>query len=277
MDNGLEGDSMRKTRLGALIAILAMLAVPLLAAGCGGDNDNGGGGVPKQITVGSDIPYPPFEFGKSPPYQGYDIDIVNEIAKRIGTKVTYQDTSFDTIFRDLAQGKFDMVASSTTITPERQKEVDFSQGYYETDQSLTVKQGSDIKSVEDLQGRTVGAQKATTGADYAQSNTSAASVRTYGEVDDAFNALEAGQVDAVINDFSSSEDAVNSKGGLEIVQKIVTRELYGLAFQKGSTDLEDAVNGALTDMKKDGTYTKIYEKWFKEKPPASLLKTGSTS
>jgi polar amino acid transport system substrate-binding protein len=277
MDNGLEADSMRKTRLGALIAILAMLAVPLLAAGCGGDNDNGGGGVPKQITVGSDIPYPPFEFGKSPPYQGYDIDIVNEIAKRIGTKVTYQDTSFDTIFRDLAQGKFDMVASSTTITPERQKEVDFSQGYYETDQSLTVKQGSDIKSVEDLQGRTVGAQKATTGADYAQSNTSAASVRTYGEVDDAFNALEAGQVDAVINDFSSSEDAVNSKGGLEIVQKIVTRELYGLAFQKGSTDLEDAVNGALTDMKKDGTYTKIYEKWFKEKPPASLLKTGSTS
>jgi ABC-type amino acid transport substrate-binding protein len=277
MDNGLEGDSMRKTRLGALIAILAMLAVPLLAAGCGGDNDNGGGGVPKQITVGSDIPYPPFEFGKSPPYQGYDIDIVNEIAKRIGTKVTYQDTSFDTIFRDLAQGKFDMVASSTTITPERQKEVDFSQGYYETDQSLTVKQGSDIKSVEDLQGRTVGAQKATTGADYAQSNTSAASVRTYGEVDDAFNALEAGQVDAVINDFSSSEDAVNSKGGLEIVQKIVTRKLCGLAFQKGSTDLEDAVNGALTDMKKDGTYTKIYEKWFKEKPPASLLKTGSTS
>jgi polar amino acid transport system substrate-binding protein len=276
MDNGLEGDSMRKTRLGVLIATAVMFAVPLLAAGCGG-GDNGEGGVPDPLVVGSDIPYPPFEFGKSPPYQGYDIDIVNEIAKRIDTKVKYQDTSFDTIFRDLAQGKFDMVASSTTITPERQKEVDFSQGYYETDQSLTVKQGSDIKSVEDLPGKTIGAQKATTGADFAQSNTSAASVRTYGEVDDAFNALEAGQVDAVINDFSSSEDAVNAKGGLEIVQKIVTREVYGLAFQKGSTELEDAVNGALTDMKKDGTYTKIYEKWFKEKPPASLLKAGSSS
>jgi ABC-type amino acid transport substrate-binding protein len=267
---------MRKTRLGVLVATAVMLAVPLLAAGCGG-GDNGEGGVPDQIVVGSDIPYPPFEFGKSPPYQGYDIDIVNEIAKRIGTKVKYQDTSFDTIFRDLAQGKFDMVASSTTITPERQKEVDFSQGYYETDQSLTVKQGSDIKSVEDLQGKIIGAQKATTGADYAQSNTSAASVRTYGEVDDAFNALEAGQVDAVINDFSSSQDAVNAKPGLVIAQRIVTKELYGLAFQKGSADLEDAVNGALSDMKKDGTYTKIYEKWFKQKPPASLLQPGSSS
>jgi polar amino acid transport system substrate-binding protein len=267
---------MSLTRLRVLIAALGVLALVLLGAGCGGD-DNEGGGVPKQIVVGSDIPYPPFEFGRAPDYKGYDIELVDEIAKRIGSEVTYKDTSFDTIFRDLAQGKFDMVASSTTITPERQKEVDFSDGYYETDQSLTVKEGSDIKSVEDLQGKTIGAQKGTTGADFSQNNTSAASVRTYGEVDDAFNALQAGQVDAVINDFSSSEDAVNAKGGLVIVQKIVTREIYGFAFQKGSTELEDAVNGALADMKDDGTFTQIYKKWFKEKPPASVLKAGSSS
>jgi ABC-type amino acid transport substrate-binding protein len=259
----------------ALIAALALAAAAVLAAGCGGD-DNEGAGVPKQITVGSDIPYPPFEFGKSPPYKGYDIDIVNEIAKRIDTKVTYQDTSFDTIFRDLAQGKFDMVASSTTITPERQKEVDFSDGYYETDQSLTVNQGSDIKSVKDLGGKTVGAQKGTTGADTAE-GTDAATVRTYGEVDDAFNALKAGQVDAVINDFGSSQDAVKAKGGIVIVQKIVTREIYGLAFQKGDTELRDAVNGALTDMKDDGTLLKIYQKWFKEKPPEVVLESGTSS
>jgi polar amino acid transport system substrate-binding protein len=232
--------------------------------------------VPNPLVVGSDIPYPPFEAGKSPPYTGYDIDIVNEIAKRIDTEVKYQDTSFDTIFRDLAQGKFDMVASATTITPERQKEVDFSQGYYETDQSLTVPEGSDIKTVDDLGGKIVGAQKGTTGADTA-AETDADSVRTYGEVDDAFNALKAGQVDAVINDFSSSADAVKAKGGLVIVQKIVTREVYGLAFQKGSTELEDAVNGALSDMKDDGTFTKIYEKWFKEKPPATVLEASSSS
>jgi polar amino acid transport system substrate-binding protein len=268
---------MSVTRQRVLIATLAVLAVPLFAAGCGGGDNNEGGGVPNPLVVGSQIPYPPFEFGQPPGYKGYDIDIVDEIAKRIDTKVKYQDTSFDTIFRDLAQGKFDMVASSTTITPERQKEVDFSQGYYETDQSLTVKQGSPIKSVEDLPGKTVGAQKGTTGADYAQNNTSAASVRTYAVTDDAFNALEAGQVDAVINDFGSSADAVKAKPGLVIAQRIVTREIYGLAFQKGSTELEDAVNGALTDMKKDGTFTKIYEKWFKQKPPETVLKADSSS
>jgi ABC-type amino acid transport substrate-binding protein len=262
---------MNTSRLWALIAALALSLASLGMAACGGDdNGGGGGGVPSDITVGSDIPYPPFESGRNGDYTGYDIDIVNEVAKRLDTKVTYQDTAFDTIFRDLAQGKFDMVASATTITPERQKEVDFSEGYYETDQSLTVPEGSDIKSVDDLGGKTVGAQKGTTGADTAE-GTDAASVRTFGEVDDAFNALEAGQVDAVINDFSSSDDAVKSKGGLVIVQKIVTREVYGLAFQKGDTDLVDAVNGALTDMKKDGTFTKIYKKWFKEEPPAHVL------
>jgi ABC-type amino acid transport substrate-binding protein len=265
---------MRKTRLGTGLVAMALLALLLVAAGCGSSND--GGGVPKQITVGSDIPYAPFELGQSPPYTGYDIDIVNEVGKRIGSKMIIKDTAFPTIFRDLAQGKFDMVASATTIKPERQKVVDFSQGYYETDQSLTVKQGSDIKSVKDLGGKTVGAQTGTTGADTAK-GTDASSVRTYAAVDDAFNALEAGQVDAVINDFSSSAAAVKAKPGLVIVQKIVTKEVYGLAFQKGETALEDAVNGALTEMKKDGTYTKIYEKWFKKKPPASLLKSDTPS
>jgi len=257
------------------IALVVALASAGIAAGCGG----GGGGdndlgliESGTLTIGSDIPYPPFESGTDPSnYKGYDIDIVNEIAKRIDLTPKIVDTAFPTIFIHLAQGQFDMVASSTTITPARQKEVDFSQGYYETDQSLTVKEGSDIKSVDDLPGKTVGAQKATTGASYAEGKTDAASVRTYGEVDDAFNALEAGQVDAVINDFSSSEDAVNSKPGLVIVQRIVTREVYGLAFQNGATKLEDEVNGALSDMKDDGTFTQIYQKWFHQKPPASVL------
>jgi polar amino acid transport system substrate-binding protein len=266
----------RGTRMRFGIALVMALATAGIAAGCG---DNGGGTgklgliTDGTLTVGSDIPYPPFEFGTDPSnYKGYDIDIVNEIAKRLDLTPKIVDTPFPPIFTNLAQGRFDMVASSTTITPERQKEVNFSQGYYETDQSLTVKEGSDIQSVDDLPGKTVGAQKATTGASYAEDNTDAASVRTYAEVDDAFNALEAGQVDAVINDFGSSRDAVNAKPGLVIAQRIVTREIYGLAFPKESTELRDAVNGALSDMKDDGTLVQIYKKWFKEAPPATVLK-----
>lgn len=262
---------MNRTRHRTLLAALVVALAALAAAGCGGGGDTTGGNVPAEVSVGSDIPYAPFEFGHSPPYKGYDMDIVNEIGKRIGAKMDIQDTAFPTIFRDLAQGKFDMVASASTITPEREKVVDFSDGYYETDQSLTVKKGSDIKSVDDLSGKTVGAQQGTTGADTAE-GTDASSVRTYGAVDDAFNALEAGQVDAVVNDFSSSAAAVNAKQDLVIVQKIVTREVYGLAFQQGETELRDAVNKALAEMKKDGTFTQIYMKWFKQKPPAALLK-----
>jgi polar amino acid transport system substrate-binding protein len=178
-----------------------------------------------------------------------------------------EDTSFDTIFRDLAQGKFDMVASATTITPERQKTVDFSMPYYDSLQSLAVKKGSDIKTTSDLAGKTVGAQKGTTGADYAQNKTDAASVRTYPEVDSAFNALEAGQVDAVINDLPSSEQAIKGKPDLQIVQDISTGEEYGFAFNKNNPGLRDAVNKQLKAIIDDGTYVTIYKKWFHKEPP----------
>ena len=96
-----------------LVSTIVLIASTLAAAGCGGD-DNGksntsGGAVKKTLEVGSDIPYTPFEFGK-PPYKGLDVDVVNAVAKRLGSKADFRKTPFDTIFRDLAQGKFDMVA-----------------------------------------------------------------------------------------------------------------------------------------------------------------------
>ncbi len=258
------------------IALAAALAVAGIAAGCGGGGSttSGGGGSDlgllndNTLLVGSDIPYPPFEEGRSPStYTGFDIDLVNAIAKKLGVSVEIQDTSFDTIFRDLAQGKFDMVASATTITPEREQTVDFSDPYYDSLQSLAVKKGSDIKSTDDLSGATVGAQKGTTGADYAENQTDAATVRTYPEVDNAFNALEAGQVDAVINDLPSSQDAIQGKPDLEIVQEISTGEEYGFAFNKDNPTLRDAVNKQLQAIIDDGTYEQIYKKWFHTEPP----------
>ena len=166
-----------------------------------------------QAQVGSDIPYPPFEFGSAPDYEGFDVDIVNEIAKRLDLKAKFEKTPFDTIFRNLAQGKFDMVASAATITPEREKTVDFSDPYFPADQSLMVKRGSDIKTVDDLDGKMVGAQLGTTGADYAKDKTKAKTVRTYDLIDDAFNALQAGQVEAVINDFPVSKYAERAQQG----------------------------------------------------------------
>lgn len=254
-----------------MLAIIALATTALVATGCGGgdNNDNGGGAakVPKTLTVGSDIPYTPFEFGK-PPYQGLDVDVVNKVASQLGSTAKFKKTPFDTIFRDLAQGKFDMVASATTITPERKKEVDFSDSYFPADQSLMVKQGSNIKTVDDVAGKVVGAQLGTTGADYAKNKTKASSVRTYDLIDDAFNALEAGQVKAVINDCPVSKFAERAHKDLVVVQAIQTNEEYGFAFPKGSDALRTAVNDQLAKLKDNGELAKISDKWLGNEPCA---------
>jgi ABC-type amino acid transport substrate-binding protein len=262
-----------KLRTWPVIAALALVAAVLVAAGCGDDNGDGGGGdsglktiTKGELKVGSDIPYKPFEFGQAPDFQGFDVDVVNEVAKRLDLQAKFVKTPFDTIFRNLAQGKFDMVASASTITPEREKEVDFSDSYFPADQSLMVKKGSDIKTVDDVDGKVIGAQLGTTGADYARKNTNAKSVRTYDLIDDAFNALEAGQVEAVINDCPVSKYAERAHKNLVVVQAIQTNELYGFAFAKGSDALRTAFNKELAKVKENGDLQKISDRWLGTKP-----------
>jgi ABC-type amino acid transport substrate-binding protein len=171
-----------------------------------------------------------------------------------------------------------MVASSTTITEERQQTVDFSDPYFQANQSLIVQEGSDIQSVDDLEGETIGAQLGTTGADYAQEEIEGTeSVRTYDVVDDAFQALQAGQIAAAVIDNGVALHAAQEQEGLEVVQEIPTDEQYGLAFAKDSDALREAVNGALAEIKEDGTYTEIFRKWFNEDPPEEILQPGAGS
>jgi polar amino acid transport system substrate-binding protein len=274
-------------RRSGLVPVLALVlaAMSLVLGGCLGDDDDettttattgGDLGLITEgtLTVGSDIPFPPFEQGKAPDYKGYDIDVVNEVAKRLGLEVKYEDTAFDTIFRDLAQGKFDMVASATTITESREERVDFSDPYYEAQQALAVEPGSDIKTTADLGGKTVGAQDGTTGETYAKDETDAKNVRGFPEAADALNALRGGQVDAVILDEPVVKDAIEKgEGGIEIAEVIKTDELYGLAVQQDSDTLRERVNEVLVEMKGDGTLTGFYEKWFPgTEPTESVLK-----
>lgn len=267
---------MKKMRSWSAIAVAFSIVAGGIAAGCGKEEKSTTAGdlntiTAGTLTVGSDIPYKPFEFGSPPGYDGFDIDVVNKVAAGLDLEVKYVKTPFDTIFRNLAQGKFDMVASASTITPERKRTVDFSAPYFPADQSLMVKKGSPIQNVSQLNGKVVGAQLGTTGADYAKKKTDAKQVRTYDVIDDAFKALEAGQVAAVINDFPVSKYAEKSHPNLVVVQTIPTGEEYGFAFNKKSTELRDAVNEQITKIKDDGSYTEIYKKWFGADPPKSFL------
>lgn len=268
---------MRSTRLTALLAVFLLAIASLAAAGCGSSDDdttsggggNGGGGEP--LTVGSDIPYPPFEQGKQGEYTGFDIELMEAIGEKIGRTPEFQDTSFETIFRDVAQGKFEAVISAATITEEREKAVDFSNPYYLSEQAVLVKEGSDIESLEDADGRTVAAQQGTTGLELAKEQLGGSEVRPYPEGPDAVNALKAGTVEAVIIDAPVAQNAVEKSGGVEIAEKVPTEEEYGIAVAQGETDLLDEINQGLEEVMDDGTYKKIYEKWFKLEPPEAIF------
>jgi polar amino acid transport system substrate-binding protein len=268
-------------RLLALLAALALAVTAGFVVGCGDDDDDGGdsgGGGDDlgliqdgQLLVGTDTPFPPFEIGQPPDISGYDIEVLNAVAENLGLEATYQDTGFDTIFRDVANGQFDIAAAATTITPERSEKVTFSDPYYEAQQALLVPEGSDIATTADLAGKTVGAQDGTTGETYANDETDAAEVRGFPEGPDAVAALINGQVEAVIIDQPVAVDAIEKQSGFVIAEEIATNELYGFAMAPDNTGLADAVNGALSDIKEDGTLTELYQKYFKADPPASVL------
>ena len=268
---------MKSSRIAAILAFIALFAGATVLTACSNDSSSGGSVDSELIqsgtlTVGSDIPFPPFEFGRAPDYKGFDIDIVREIAKDMGLKLNVQDTGFDTIFTDVAQGKFDMVASAATITPERQQTVNFSDPYYEAEQALLVPPDSDIGSVEDLSGKIVGAQDGTTGEAYANDETDASEVRGFPNGPAAIDAVKAGQVDATIIDQPVAQDALDKgQTGFDIATLIPTGELYGFAFAKKNTALLDKVNEIIQKMKEDGRLDAVYQKYFKTKPPKGVV------
>lgn len=270
---------MRKTRLTALFAVLLLALTALVAAGCGGGGSSsseestagGSSGSGEPLSVGSDIPYPPFEQGKPGNYTGFDIELIEAIGEKIGRKPEVQDTSFETIFRDVQQGKFDAAISAATITEEREKAVDFSNPYYLSEQALLVAENSPYKELKELEGKTVGVQQGTTGQELAKEEIGGAEIRPYPEGPDAVNALKAGTVEGVVIDAPVAQNAVEKSGGVEIAEKIPTEEDYGIAVAQGNTELLEEINKGLKEVEEDGTYTKIFKKWFHFEPPKAIF------
>jgi ABC-type amino acid transport substrate-binding protein len=259
--------------MSTLLAALALCALAAFAVGCGDsdDDETGGGGGGEELTVGSDIPYPPFEQGKAPNYTGFDVELMEAVVENIGREAVFQDTSFDTIFRDLAQGKFEAVASATTITPEREKTVDFTNPYYLSEQAIMVTEGSDVGPLATLDGATIGVQQGTTGQEFVEGEVDAGEVRKYPQGPDAISALKSGVVDAVVIDIPVAEDALKNQTGLEISEAIPTEEEYGFVVAQGEDELLEEMNQGLEEAKDDGTFAQIYEKWFKRAPSGELL------
>lgn len=260
-----------KTR--SLTLGLGALALSLVVAGCGSD-DNGSADEANDLnlvkagtlTVCSDVPYPPFEdFDESSDsgFKGFDIDIVSAIAEGLDVELEVKDSSFDALQSGQALNakQCDLAASAMTITEDRAKSLDFSDGYYDSEQSLLVPEGSDIASIDDLDGKKVGVQQGTTGKAYTEENAKGADVVTFPSDAEMFQAIKAKQVDALLQDLPVNLDHQND-GGFEVVETYSTDEQYGLAMRKGNTALVDAVNEQLSEMRDDGSYDEIYNTYF---------------
>lgn len=256
---------------GVLLAALALGA-------CGGDDTAGTksarSGVDLindgAITTCTHLPYRPFQFEQGGKIVGFDVDLLDLVAKRLGVEQRIVDTPFEGIQsgEDLNARKCDIAAAAMTITAARQQKIAFSAPYFDANQALLVKKGSAIKSLGDLRGRVLGVQSGTTGKLYAEKNAAdSVQLKDYEDLALQLSSVKSGQIPAAINDIPVLLDYVKQNPQLEVAAQFRTGERYGFGMKKGtSRELEQTVNDVIRRAKADGTYDRIYEKWFDAKP-----------
>ncbi|MER6328369.1 basic amino acid ABC transporter substrate-binding protein [Streptomyces sp. NPDC001034] len=261
----------RRTRL--LAATTATAGLVLVVAGCSsGDSGSGttaAGGVhlakAGQLTTCTHLPYPPFQSVVDGKVQGFDVSLIDLVAKDLGVKQQIVDTPFENFKTGafLNSGQCDLAAAGMTITAERAKNVDFSDPYFEATQAVLVGKNSGIGSLADAKGRKVGAQAQTTGEDFARKK--GLDPVSFASSDAVLNGLRTGQVQAVVIDYPVVQGWLKDKANADrfkVVDNLKTGEQYGFTVKKGNKPLLNAVNKALKDAKADGAYKKIYEKWI---------------
>lgn len=262
----MRGNSLVRT--GAALALMALLAITLLA-GCGSSTKTLQSGT---LSMGSEMPYPPFESMEGTKPVGFDVDLAQAIAKKMGLKLGVISAEWDGIITGLEDGKYDIIMTAMPITEERKKQINFSDPYIDSDQSIVVVKGSPIKNQAGLKDKVVGVQSETTGqveAEKIQQAGGLKKIQKFPTVPQVFEALERGKVDAVIHDFPSSSYLSMKNGKTTIVAKIPTNEKYGIGINKTNTTMLTDINKALQEVKDDGTYAVIYKKWFGTAPPAA--------
>lgn len=272
---------------------LAATATLLLAAlaGCT-STDSGGSGASKtaaggvelakagQLTTCTHLPYPPFQSEIDGKVQGFDVSLIDLVAKDLGVKQVILDTPFENFKTGafLNSGECDVAAAGMTITPERKKNVDFSDPYFDATQAVLVAKSSGLTSLADVKakGAKLGAQAQTTGEDYAKKQ--GFDPVSFESSDAVLNGLRTGQVKAVIIDYPVVEGWLKTKANADafkVVDNLNTGEQYGFTVKKGNTKLLDAINKALSTARSDGTYKTLYEKWIGPYTAASAAPSAS--
>ncbi len=277
---GLSSLSRRAFAAGAVV-----VAGTLGLAACGGGTGASGGASSSataaggakvvhagKLTTCTNLPYEPFEFKEGNKVVGFDVDIVDLAAKKLGLTQDVVDIDFAVIKSGaaMAAGKCDVAAAGMTITPERKANIDFSVPYFDATQALMGKKGVGVKTLEEVKAKNLsfGAQASTTGLEYARKN--GLDPKEFADSPKELLGLQSGQVDVIIQDLPVvltwlKKPEIAAK--FELLGSLDTGEQYGIGLKKNADPvLLKAINDAITTAKSDGTYERIYVKWFGKKP-----------
>lgn len=276
----LAGGPLSRARSRGVGAGVVAVAMVTLAAGCGNSGSpsgtaTGAGGVKLvaagKLTTCTHLPYAPFQSNEGGKVVGFDIDMIDLVAKKLGVTQTVVDTPFEGIKsgQDLDTGKCDIAAAGMTITPERLKVIDFSVPYFDATLALLIRKGGGYTSLESFKGKNLGVQSGTTGKDFVISKKIAdLTPKEYEDLATLQQALATNQIDGAVNDLPVWSDYIKKNPGkFEVAAQFNTADKFGFGIKKGGNpELLKAVDGVITAARSDGTYATIYEKWFGTKP-----------
>lgn len=251
-----------------LVSVLLVAAMTLSLCACGSKAESQSEAASVKtvsngvLTMATNAYFPPYEFYEGDSIVGIDAEIAQAVADKLGLKLKIEDMEFDSIITAVQTGKADMGLAGMTVTEERKQNVNFSDTYATGVQVVIVPEDSDIATIDDLVGKKIGVQLATTGDIYCTDDFGSDFVEEYNKGNDAVMALVSGKIDAVVIDNEPAKSYVAANSGLKILDTEYVTEDYAACLNKENTELLDAVNGALKDLKADGTLDAIISKYI---------------
>ncbi|MDB5779912.1 MAG: amino acid transporter substrate-binding protein family [Polaromonas sp.] len=215
------------------------------------------------LRVGTDATFPPMEFVENGKRTGFDVELVEALAKSMGKQVEWVDIDFKGLIPGLMSKRFDMAVSAIYITDERKKVVDFTNSYYAGGLVVMTKESNTtLKKLTDLDGKKVSVQVGTKSVSYLQEHHPKVQRVEVEKNQEMFNLVDIGRADAAVTGKPAAFQYLRTRSGMRVLEEQLTTEEYGMALRKETPELTKAINAALTKLKADGTYAAIVKKWF---------------